>query len=92
MNCKPGDLALCIKGEQEGKTCEIISLGDAYKEKATGQFLQGWLISFPRSVKWGQPNGWDSATEGWYPDAWLKPLRDPGPGAVDETLREREVA
>lgn len=87
MNCKPGDRALCISGEQEGKVCEVISQGQTFTEIATGKQLCGWLVSFPSPVQWGSPNGWEDAREGWYPDAWLKPIRDPGDDARDEMLR-----
>lgn len=86
MRCKVGDRAICIRGEHEGKVCEIIAAGPTYTETSTRTPLPGWLVSFPAPVNWGQPNGWDNLTEGWYPDAWLKPIRDPGDDAKDETL------
>lgn len=94
MNCKPGDLALCIRGEHAGKTCEVISRGASYRETATGRMLEGWLVSFPAPVQWGKPNGWDAPNEGWYPDEWMTPIRDPGDDARDEMLRPlpQEVA
>lgn len=86
MNCKPGDMALCVKGEHSGKTCEVIVRGETYREIATGAMLEGWLVAFPSDVQWGKPNGLGDHSEGWYPDAWLRPIRDPGDDARDESL------
>lgn len=86
MNCKPGDRALCIRGEHKGKVCEVIAPGQTYEEISTGKPLAGWLVSFPSPVQWGNPNGWDNLSEGWYPDEWLRPIRDPGDEAQDESL------
>lgn len=86
MNCKPGDLALCVRGEHQGKTCDVLRGGETYKHQSTGQWMDGWIISFPREVQWGVVYQPDNTREGWYPDEWLKPIRDPGDDATDETL------
>ncbi|GAB2471982.1 hypothetical protein GCM10027082_24370 [Comamonas humi] len=84
MNCKEGDIALCIKGEHAGKVCEVVARGNSYWEIPTGRLLDGWHVAFPREVQWGQVHQPDMAAEGWYPDEWLKPLR--GGDGEDETL------
>ena len=85
MNCKEGDIAICTLGEHAGKICEVVARGDSYREISSGRMLDGWHVSFPGPVSWGQVNQPDSAHEGWYPDEWLQPIRDND--GEDETLQ-----
>lgn len=87
MNCKPGDIAMCVAGEFAGAVCEIIAVGPTYTRVATGIPMAGWLVEFPREMTWADRSGAWSQREGWYPDAWLTPIR-PDPQAItrDETL------
>lgn len=100
MNCKPGDLAVIVKSlaGNEGRLVNVVN-SDVY-------MLPGDLSGMPHPL-WrvrslGEPV---RSTIGWidkefaFPDAWLKPIRDPGEDATDETLtwlpvpsRERETA
>lgn len=85
MNCREGDVALCILGEHAGKVCEVVARGKAYREISSGRFMEGWHVAFPSTVRWGQVNQSDNTCEGWYPDEWLKPIRNND--GEDETLQ-----
>ena len=92
MNCKPGDLAVVIRGRTPG--CKY--LGHIVKvlelERPSSIFGPIWLVEFSRPLvgvalrKNGEVLGVSdlSAVHG-CPDAWLLPIRDQ-PGA-DESLR-----
>ena len=91
MNCKPGDLAIIIRGHRPrskfvGTIVEVLDL-----QRHQSVFGLVWNVRFPRALvgvavsKTGLhlgPSGL-SAVHG-VPDAWMKPIRDQ-PGA-DETL------
>lgn len=79
MNCKPGDLAVIIRSEagNEGKILRVI--------RFVGE-VPGWV----GSDRWetdtlvpGKLGGWSCAVQ----DSNLRPIRDPGDDAVDETLQ-----
>jgi hypothetical protein len=91
LNCKPGDLAMCVSGEHAGKVCEVLSAGPTYWHFDSQKDLIGWIVAFPRSVAWGDVSDPENLAEGWYPDEWMRPVRDPGDDAVDETLRDLKV-
>ena len=91
MNCKPGDLAIIIRGHRPGSTFvgTIVEVLDVQRHQSV--FGLVWNVRFPRALvgvavsKTGLhlgPSGL-SAVHG-VPDAWMKPIRDQ-PGA-DETL------
>lgn len=78
MNCEVGDLAVivnCSKGEEWvlGHPCTIVARND---HPLTGE--PGWQFTPP--VKKGR------ITRDCTVDRYLKPLRDPGDDAVDESL------
>lgn len=83
MNCKPGDLAIVIRANllaNLGALCEVLG--------PSGVPDHEWSIRF-QSERPMLLNGDDSPTRGrecFCPDAWLRPIRDPGDDAVDETL------
>jgi hypothetical protein len=87
MNCKPGDLALCIAGEFAGAVCEVVAPSEIFLRVSTQELMFGWLVRFPRPMKWGEMCEGCPPNEGWYPDAHLRPLR---PDA-DEAPRVAEI-
>ena len=85
LNCKPGDLAMCVRGEHAGKVCEVLSPGPKYWHIEESRTIVGWIVGFPSDVKWGDVTQPDNLAEGWYPDEWLRPIRDND--GEDETLQ-----
>lgn len=90
MNCKPGDLAIVVKAyrpETVGKIVEVLDfLGRT--QFRDGTFLDDcWAVygNFQGSSydQWCIKN----LCEACLPDAWLRPIRDPGDDARDEMLR-----
>lgn len=94
MRCKTGDRALVLRGVNPqsmhaGKIVEVLDM--QLMDSVHGPI---WNIRLPSAVavvlvnKAGKTvgvGGFSNVTG--CPDAWLKPLRDPGDGAVDETLK-----
>lgn len=73
MNCKPGDLALVVRSilGNEGKVVRCIR----WSEKWPGV----WVIDRPIGLL-------DGCAVSYAPDWMLRPIRDPGDDAQDETL------
>lgn len=106
MNCKPGDLAIVVRGrsgKNDGKIVRVIRR--AANEEPIGKFLACAAGDELTNVSW-MCSGNDLYTgrgEGplqeWvFRDSVLRPIRDPGEDATDETLtwlpvpsRERET-
>lgn len=96
MNCKPGDLAVIIRGRTPG--CRYVGtiVTVLELEREASIFGPIWVVEFSRPLtgvtlsKRGDVLGVSglSAVQG-CPDAWLRPIRDQ-PGA-DETLRWIDV-
>lgn len=95
MNCKPGDLAITLSRfpETDRLRDRIVKVLDSQVPDVFG-FGLAWLIEGRlglagfADVKYALPGetvGGD-VDRMYFPDAWLRPLRDPGPDAVDETL------
>ncbi len=98
MNCKPGDLAVIIgSGEKnpnsDGRFCEVLyasPIGCAHTLPngvvTSGSNAASWVIklSNPIMVLWndGVVRAADYAS---CPDARLRPIRDPGDDAKDES-------
>lgn len=81
MNCKPGDLAIVIRssrGVSVGKVVQCIRPLIGYVFQNLGS-ADAWLTE---PMLKGGP--YDQETP--CPDAWLRPIRDPGDDATDETL------
>ena len=79
MNCKPGDLAVVV-----GK-CDISGdylLGHIFKVTSSYFDRGGWFWEYEGPVL-GTPWGTLAAVA----DAKLRPIRDPGDDAVDESFR-----
>lgn len=84
MNCKPGDLAIIVwsAAGNEGKIVRCVRLlGERlwYGPGEASMPYPTWEVD--RDLHdWGGEVGRD------VPDAQLRPIRDPGDDAVDETL------
>ncbi len=80
MNCKPGDLAVVVKSMagHEGKILRVLKLVQTPKNymQLPGGY---WMVD-------RQLPGISGDMTPVFPDAWLRPIRDPGDDAVDETL------
>lgn len=86
MNCKPGDLAVLVRACLPENIGLIVTVHNEWVMDEKDGFC--WLTesSHPTPTIWwdGAPAGSDR--ESFVPDAWLRPLRDPGEDAQDETL------
>ena len=80
MNCKPGDLALCVAGCFAGYECEVIIEGPILTRISTGEESPGWLVGFKGDMPWPDVSNPLDMSEGWYPDDWLRPLKQNGGG------------
>ena len=80
MNCKPGDMALIVKTHHETESClgRIVSLISPF-------VLDGELVWTYREMP--LRGKYQSGSWRWIelPDAWLRPIRDPGDDAADES-------
>jgi len=91
MNCKQGDLAIIVRSKagNEGRLCTVLEmLGEnPFYDGFPWNFRDGpcWLIEYagtPAFDNFGQ-----KYKRAPIPDAWLRPIRDPGEDAQDETLQ-----
>lgn len=85
MRCRAGDLAVVLRGPHRDCVCEVVS--------ASGVPDFHWSVRF-RSPKWWRLSEDETPvlhTEGLYSDFDLRPIRDPGDDAVDETLLWKRV-
>jgi hypothetical protein len=107
MNCKPGDLAIVVQDfenpENVGALVRVVSRADPndYDSDIDWDCDALSVISGPRSFtgEWFTAVPGSSDSEFGYRDCELRPLRDPGDDATDETLlwlpsptREKESA
>lgn len=83
MNCKPGDLAIFVKSccGNEGKIVRCIRLLSS-AQAAREEFAPGALWEIDTLVLTTYGDVWCRAF-----DEQLRPLRDPGDGAVDEMVK-----
>lgn len=86
MNCKPGDLAVIVRAELPENIGLLVHVQNAGTE---GEFGWEWLIYSDKPTR----SVWIStgmeaypSCDAFMPDAWLRPIRDPGDDAKDETL------
>jgi len=81
MNCRQGDMAMtCGAPMDNGLLVEVLEPRGVH-----GYYGKLWLIRSLGSRFHIEPNV-RSRLAVW-PDCMLRPLRDPGPDAVDETLQ-----
>lgn len=89
MNCKPGDLAVMVRAscpENVGRIVLVLP-EDPYYDLRHGHV---WFTQAanPAPTAWavdGTKTG-RAKPKAHVPDAWLRPIRDPGEDARDETL------
>jgi len=84
LNCKAGDLAIMVKSVagNEGKIMRCVN------------FLPKQKFLFPGDIEYEGPawevdvllKGWKGCKVSLVPDEYLRPIRDPGDDATDETL------
>lgn len=106
LNCKPGDLAVIVDSDPKcnpdtgGVLCDVLyhppsdyfKLPDGTNAHASLPFENRWVIRLHRPIKtlW-----WDGklhdATYAVCPDNKMRPIRDPGEDATDETLQWLDV-
>jgi len=83
MNCKPGDLAIVVKSAagNEGKIvrCERLASSLELKETLYNPNYPTWVIDQPLKTKFG-------FYRALAPDFFLRPIRNPGEDAKDQTL------
>jgi hypothetical protein len=94
MNCKPGDLAIVIRGrsgKNDGKIVRVI------RPSSGNQSAGGWTwVHYPEDGPAWMCEGGDLYTGngnlagniGFFRDSSLKPIRDPGDDAVDEMVQK----
>lgn len=98
MNCKPGDLAVIVRFNPAhphltGRIVEVIEAAPAgVRFRLPDGRLhnpcspQGWIVLFQNPVDMTAMRGRADGLYAVCPDFALRPLRDPGEDAVDETL------
>jgi hypothetical protein len=94
MNCKPGDLAVIIKDKYSpadiGKIVEVLHEGEHEWEDAEGFHWYVRSVCGPMEVRVYVGEEFSGNLhydhEAHIPDSCLKPIRDPGEDATDETL------
>jgi hypothetical protein len=80
LNCKSGDLALIVRGEETGKMVTCIRLEDPgcrFRPELRGCV---WLID--RELEWTSNKG-NSYLGAYCPDEYLMPIRPDGDGAAE---------
>lgn len=84
MNCKQGDLAIVLPGIHPKHAHKVGTLVRCEAPKYDEiRSLPGWIVDPPLGEDF-----WDGflITGSWVLDKRLKPIRDPGDDARDETL------
>lgn len=94
MNCRPNDIARIVREipgceENLDRLVMVMKPGPLEPEGATWRIEPLSKAPFFYRDQGGCFHVWDEATDSlcWHPDAWLRPIRDPGEDAVDEMLR-----
>jgi hypothetical protein len=76
--CKPGELAVIVRCQAEDSKHHIGKIVRCVRLEQTAQGVLGWRTDPLLTTKAGARIGWD--------DSVLRPIRDPGDDAKDETL------
>lgn len=85
LNCKQGDVAWIVRASNPanlGKVVKCVTLLPAHLWNAPGgreYVAPGWVVDRPITT-------WSGQISNHVPDHQLRPIRDPGDDAVDETL------
>ena len=82
MNCKPGDLAVVVRSMagNEGKIVRCLRLIPTVLRKPTGDW-QHVIWEVDQELR-----SWSGDSDRFIADEQLRPIRDPGDDAQDETL------
>jgi hypothetical protein len=93
MNCKPGDLAVIIRDRITENIGLLVEVQDDLDSHWQDDPCPHWLVVsrgkplLSRLYDDGAPIGeFEYAMDAYVPDADLRPIRDPGDDAQDETL------
>lgn len=88
MNCKPGDLAIVVKSwaGNEGKIVRCIKL-DSRRSFFDNVSPDGVTPPEPIWIIDKHLLGCDGSFSDYIADSQLRPIRDPGEDAVDETIQ-----
>lgn len=78
MNCKPGDLAVVVRGKNCGVLVDVIEPHWFFQGVWKVRVHADVLVDLGTVVRKGSVTG--------CADGSLRPIRDPGPEAQDETL------
>lgn len=83
MNCKPGDLAVVVnsKAGNDGKLVTCIRLARAKILNRNGAFESGPIWEVDKELA-----SFSGSRDRYIADRQLRPIRDPGEDAQDETL------
>lgn len=87
MRCKPGDLAVIVSATNPENRNRIVEVLDKH---CMQQDYFCWLVrcSTPLAVMTFEGRGTKQHwREAYVPDAWMRPIRDPGEDAQDEALQ-----
>ena len=87
MRCKPGDIAVFIKGRNYGRLCRVIRP----TPEAFRQFPDDWEVESLSEIEYGSGRTEGPGRIGNCRDSYLRPLLDPGDDATDETLLWKPV-
>jgi hypothetical protein len=84
MNCKPGDLAVYVGGHLSnprnvGRIFQVLRRGNDWHGQISWWVKPAGEAYSPTRLKW-------MSEEGEVLDKLLRPIRDPGDDATDETL------
>lgn len=81
MNCKPGDLAVIVRSKcgNEGVVLRCIRLSPKSEHNLDPRHLLVWVTDRDTLDTLG-------GSSPYMPDEYLRPIRDPGDDARDETL------
>lgn len=80
MNCKPGDAAMVVR-VHDPKNSWMLGQVVVCKQLVTEKGVAMWLLEEAIEEPAPSPWAWDCVA-----DACLRPIRDPGDDAQDETL------
>jgi hypothetical protein len=83
MNCKPGDLAYIVKGNNAGRLCNVLRPCAYYGHG----YWEAEMVGAPGIACYADGTGAALANIASVEDHRLRPIRDPGDDAVDESFR-----
>jgi hypothetical protein len=84
MNCKPGDLAVVLRSDETTLLGIVDKIVEVVELTTSEEGGPAWGVSKPIKCGCAQNCGeWLDC----FPDEILRPIRDPGEDAVDQTLQ-----